>query len=189
MLAVTINGRRRRLEIVGIVLTPEFIYQLQPGAIIPDFKSYAILWMGRKSLEAAFNMEGAFNELALSLEKGARIEDVVMWLDPILAPYGGLGAHGRRDQVSHRYLSEEFRSLGMMAKMFPTIFLGVAAFLLNVVLTRLMPTQRGQIAILKAFGYGNITLVVHYLKLTAIIVPKGTTKKMVSIAAGKRSGV
>jgi putative ABC transport system permease protein len=184
-LAATVNGRRRRLEITGIVLTPEFVYQLQPGSIIPDFKSYGILWMGRDALEAAFNMEGAFNDLALELEKGANIDEIVLRLDPILAPYGGLGAHGREDQVSHRYLSEEFRSLQMMATMFPTIFLGVAAFLLNVVLTRLMATQRGQIAILKAFGYHTPALVAHYLKLTAVIVLVGVA---IGIAGGAWMG-
>ncbi len=173
LLSAIINGRRRQFEISGIVLTPEFVYQLQPGSIIPDFKSYAILWMGRKPLQAAFGMEGAFNDLSLRLEKGAQLEDVVMRLDRVLAPYGGLGAYGRESQNSHRYLSEEFRSLAMMATMFPVIFLGVAAFLLNVVLTRLMATQRGQIAILKAFGYTNTAVVTHYLKLTVLIVLAG----------------
>jgi putative ABC transport system permease protein len=172
-ISATIYGRRRSLDIVGVAVTPEFVFQLQPGAIIPDFQSYAILWMGRKPLEAAFDMTGAFNDLSLRLERGARVEDVVARLDPILAPYGGRGAHGRADQVSHKYLSEEFRQLGVMATMFPVIFLGVAAFLLNVVLTRLMTMQRGQIAILKAFGYRNGALVAHFLKLTAVIVLLG----------------
>ncbi len=180
-LAATINGRRRVLEIVGVALTPEFIYQLQPGSIIPDFKSYAILWMGRKPLEAVFDMNGALNDLALRLERGASSEDIIMRLDPILAPYGGLGAFGRKDQVSHRYLSEEFRSLKLMAIIFPTIFLGVAAFLLNVVLMRLMAMQRGQIAILKAFGYSNAAIALHYLKFTMIIVAIGA---LIGIAGG-----
>jgi putative ABC transport system permease protein len=38
-----INGRRKRLDIVGVALSAEYIYQLQPGSIIPDFKSYGIL--------------------------------------------------------------------------------------------------------------------------------------------------
>ena len=184
-LSATVYGRRRTIEIVGIVVTPEFVFQLQPGAIIPDFRSYAILWMSRRPLEAAVDMEGAFNELSLRLERGARSEDVVARLDTILAPYGGLGAHGRRDQVSHRYLSEEFRQLETMATMFPVIFLGVAAFLLNVVLTRLMAIERGQIAILKAFGYTNAPLVLHYLKLTALIVAAGG---ILGLAAGTYLG-
>ncbi len=184
-LQATIYGRRREITIVGVAVSPEFVFQLQPGAIVPEFKSYGIFWMNRSALEAAFDMDGAFNDLALALERGARADDVVMRLDPILAPYGGLGAHGREDQLSHRYLSEEFRQLETMATMFPVIFLGVAAFLLNVVLTRLMTIERGQIAILKAFGYTNGPLVAHYLKLTAAIVLVGVA---IGIAGGTWMG-
>ncbi len=172
-LGVTIAGRLERLEIVGIVSTPEFIYQLAPGSIVPDFKTYCVIWMHRPQLEAAYHMTGAFNQVAASLSPGTRVEDSVQALDAILRTYGGLGAHGRRDQVSHRYLSEEFKQLGTMATLFPTIFLSVAAFLLNVVIGRLMATQRGQIAILKAFGYTTVDIVAHFLKFEAIIVAVG----------------
>lgn len=172
-LGVTIAGRLKQLEIVGIVSTPEFIYQLAPGSIVPDFKTYCVIWMQRQQLEAAYNMTGAFNQVAAALSPETRVEDAIQALDAILRPYGGLGAHGRRDQISHRYLSEEFKQLGTMATLFPTIFLSVAAFLLNVVIGRLMATQRGQIAILKAFGYTTTDMVIHYLKFTAIIVSVG----------------
>jgi hypothetical protein len=41
-------------------LSPEFIFQIQPGGMIPDFRSFGILWMSEEPLEAAYNMEGAF---------------------------------------------------------------------------------------------------------------------------------
>ncbi|MBM3783652.1 MAG: FtsX-like permease family protein [Acidobacteria bacterium] len=170
---VTINGRRKRVMVVGVVSTPEFIYQLAPGSIVPDFKTYCVLWMNRDALEGAYNMTGAFNEVAASLEPGKRVEDAIDALDHILRPYGGLGAYGRKDQVSHRYLSEEFKQLTVMSTMFPAIFLSVAAFLLNVVIGRLMATQRGQIAILKAFGYTTAQMAVHFVKLTLVIVVTG----------------
>jgi len=172
-LGVTINGRRRVLEIVGVVSTPEFVYQLAPGSIIPDFKSFCVIWMRREPLEAAYNMKGAFNQVAATLERGTRVEDAVVGLDAILRPYGGLGAHGRKDQISHRYLSEEFKQLQQMATIFPVIFLSVAAFLLNVVVGRLLATQRGQVAILKAYGYTTAAMTVHFLKFTALIVCVG----------------
>lgn len=172
-LYATINGRRRALRIVGVALSPEYVYQLQPGSIIPDFRSYGIFWMARRPLAAAFNMEGAFNDVSLRLEAGARLEDVILQLDELLRSYGGTGAIARADQTSHRYLSEEFRQLQNMASMFPTIFLGVAAFLLNVVVTRLIATQRDQVAILKAFGYTTADVAVHYLKLVILIVVGG----------------
>ena len=170
---VTINGRRKRVTVVGVVSTPEFIYQLAPGSIVPDFKTYCVMWMNRDALEGAYNMTGAFNEIAASLEPGARVEDATDALDNILRSYGGLGAYGRKDQVSHRYLSEEFKQLTVMSTIFPVIFLSVAAFLLNVVIGRLLATQRGQIAILKAFGYTTFDMAVHFLKLTLVIVVIG----------------
>jgi putative ABC transport system permease protein len=172
-LGVTIAGRLRQLEIVGVVSTPEFIYQLAPGSIVPDFKSYCVIWIHRSQLEAAYNMTGAFNQVSASLSPGIRVEDAVMALDAVLRTYGGLGAHGRRDQISHRYLSEEFKQLASMATLFPAIFLSVAAFLLNVVIGRLMATQRGQIAILKAFGYTTVDMAVHYLEFAGVIVAIG----------------
>lgn len=173
-LQVTVNGRRRVLDVVGIVSTPEFIYQLAPGSIVPDFKTYVVVWMDGRTLEGAYDMTGAFNQVAASLSRGTRVEDVVAAMDVILRPYGGLGAHGRKEQVSHRYLSEEFKQLTMMSTLFPAIFLSVAAFLLNVVVSRLMTTQRSQIATLKAFGYTTAAVAWHFLKFTAVIVLLGT---------------
>ncbi len=179
-IAATIFGRRQRLTIVGVASSPEFIYQLQPGSIVPDFKSYAILWMNREPLEAAFNMKEAFNQLSIRLERQGVAEDVIARVDRLLETYGGLGAHTRKEQISHKYLSEEFKQLKQMATMFPAIFLSVAAFLLNVVISRLMATQRTQIAILKAFGYENGAIIAHFLKFAAAIVAVGVALGIVA---------
>ena len=168
-----INGRRRDLTVVGVALSPEHIYQISPGALFPDYKRYGVFWMARKPLASAYDMDGAFNDVALTLIPGAVEEDVIARLDALLARYGGLGAYGRKDQVSHRYLSEEFRQLGTLATLFPVIFLGVAAFLLNIVLGRLVSIQREQVAVLKAFGYGNAAIGLHYAKLVLWIVVAG----------------
>jgi putative ABC transport system permease protein len=168
-----INGRWKTLTVVGVALSPEFVLQVRPGAISPDFKRYGILWMGRKALATAYDMEGAFNELSVTLAPGARPEDVIRSLDNILDRYGGLGAYGRKDQMSHRFLSEEFRQLESSAEIYPSIFIAVAAFLLNVVITRTVSTQRDQIAALKAFGYTTTDAAVHFVKLVLLIVVLG----------------
>ena len=126
-----------------------------------------------QALAAAYDMDGAFNDVILSATRGASVSSIVESLDELLEPYGGLGAYSRDDQLSHRFLSEEFRQLAGMAKIFPVIFLGVAAFLLNVVLRRLISTQREQIAALKAFGYSNVTIGIHYTKLVVVIASLG----------------
>ena len=160
-----INGKRKALTLVGVALSPEYVYQIAPGAMFPDFKRYGVLWMGRHALAAAYDMDGAFNNVSLSLTPGADEQAVIDRLDGLLARYGGIGAYGRKDQFSNRFLSEELKQLQTTATVFPSIFLGVAAFLLNVVVTRLIATQREQIAILKAFGYRHLAIGWHYLKL------------------------
>jgi putative ABC transport system permease protein len=173
-LDVIIHGRLERLRISGIALSPEFIYQIGPADLMPDYERYGVFWMNRRALGHAFGMEGAFNSVVLTLQAGVGEAAVIDALDHILAPYGGIGAYGREDQISHRFLGEELNQLGVMAVVFPTIFLGVAAFLLNVLLARIIRTQRQQVAVLKAFGYSNRDLALHYGMLTGLIVLAGT---------------
>ncbi|MBL8274325.1 MAG: ABC transporter permease, partial [Xanthomonadales bacterium] len=129
----TIYGRSQRFRLVGIVLSPEYVYQIQPGAAFPDFKRFGVFWMGRRALEAAADMDGAFNSVVLRLLPGTQPTHVIAPLDALLRRYGGQGAYARADQLSHRFLDGEFEQLRTTARLFPTIFLGVAAFLLNVV--------------------------------------------------------
>ena len=172
-LPVIINGRYQRLEIVGLALSPEFIYQIRPGDLFPDFQRYALLWMNRSAVAAAFGMEGAFNSVTLTLAPAYHPEPLIERLDLLLAPWGGLGAHDREQVVSHHYLQEELIQLETMAIWMPAIFLGVAAFLLNVVAGRLIRSQREQIAVLKAFGYSNLVVAAHYLALMLVLVFAG----------------
>ncbi|MBS1243258.1 MAG: putative permease, partial [Nitrospirae bacterium] len=184
-----INGKWKTLTVTGIALSPEFVLQVRPGAISPDFKRYGILWMGRKALGTAYDMEGAFNDVVLTRSPGSQAEDVISRLDAVLDRYGGFGAVARKDQMSHRFLSEEFRQLEQSASLYPMIFISVAAFLLNVVITRTVSTQRDQIAALKAFGYTTSDVAVHFVKLVLLIVAIGTIGgTLLGIKLGKGLG-
>ena len=167
------NGRYRDLRVVGVALSPEFIMQIEPGSVFPDPQRYGVMWMGRAALEAAYDMDGAFNDLVFTRAPGEDLDEVVSRLDELLKPYGGQGAYGREDQASHFLLTQEFRSLQGTATVLPLVFLGVAAFLLNIVITRLISLQREQIAVLKAFGYRNSDVGIHYAKLVLIIALTG----------------
>lgn len=169
-MALVINGRYQSLHISGIAMSPEFIYQIRPGDLFPDFSRYAIVWMNRTALEAAFGMDGAFNNLVLSIAAGHSSASVIAALDLLLEPWGGLGAYDRDEQTSHRYLSQELVQIRSMAIFLPLIFISVAAFLLNVVAARVIRTQREQIAVLKAFGYTSFAIAMHYLTLVLVVV-------------------
>jgi putative ABC transport system permease protein len=172
-LRATINGRRKTLTVVGHALSPEYIYQIAPGAMFPDYHRYGVLWMARKPLASAYDMDGAFNDVTLTLSKGGNAQDVIDRLDELLKSYGGIGAYARKDQLSNRFLSEELKQQKTIATVFPVIFFGVAAFLLNIVISRLVSLEREQIAVLKAFGYSDFAIGLHYTKLVLMIVSIG----------------
>ncbi|QTF91248.1 ABC transporter permease [Halomonas sp. BM-2019] len=162
-----------RLRLAGIALSPEFLYQVAPTDLMPDYRRYAILWMNQRALANAFGMEGAFNQVTLTLQAGARREAVIDALDLALARYGGTGAWTRDDQPSHRFIEEELNQQRLQATVLPAIFLSVSAFLLHVVMGRMIQTQREQVAVLKAFGYRDGELARHFGLLAGAIVLLG----------------
>jgi putative ABC transport system permease protein len=168
-LAVILNGKRESLKIVGSVLSPEYVYAIPPGQLFPDNTRYAILWLNRDALAAAFNMTGAFNELVLRLDANADRTDLIRQIDARLAPYGSRGAYLRNEQISDRFVTNELAQLRVMTGILPPMFLGVAAFLTHIVLSRLIDTERETIGLLKAFGYRNSAVSLHYVKLAAVI--------------------
>ena len=171
---VLLNQRMQGFHITGIALSPEYVYAVKPGLPIPDDRYYAILWVDRSAAEAAFDMKGAFNDAIVSLAPGVDPKPVIAELDRLLEPYGSVGAIEQRDQTSNRFLQDELNQQKLMAITIPFIFFGISAFLLNVVLGRMVAAQREQIATLKALGFPTARLVLHYMKLVFIIVLIGS---------------
>lgn len=169
-----INSRWESLRIVGIALSPEYIYEIRPSDVFPDSRRFGVLWMSRDVLGPAFNMERAFNDVAVSLVHGADAREVISRLDEILKRYGSLGAYDRSEQISFRFLTDELGELRAYGFILPTLFLCIVAFLLNVLLSRVVGFQRVQIAVLKAFGYTNIEIGLHYLELALVAVCAGS---------------
>jgi putative ABC transport system permease protein len=181
-----INGKRRELRIVGTALSPEFVYALGPGALMADDKRFGILWMEHETLAAAHDLKGAFNSVSLDLERGTNTAQILQQLDRLLGRYGGVGAIARKDQLSNWFVMNEMEQLRTMSLILPTIFLVVSAFLTNMVMGRLVATERGQIGLMKAFGYSRTEVGLHYAKFVVGIVFVGS---LIGIAAGTWLGL
>jgi putative ABC transport system permease protein len=176
-----LNGRKRTLRIVGTALSPEFIYTLGPGDLMPDDRRFGIVWMSEKALAAAYDLTGAFSSVHLKLTRGASEQAVIERLDALLTRYGGLGAHGRRDQTSHAFLDAELRQLQAISRILPPVFLLVAAFLVNMTLSRLIMLEREQIGLFKALGYRSTAVGLHYLEFALAI---GCVGILIGLAVG-----
>ncbi|MFM9847966.1 MAG: ABC transporter permease [Hyphomicrobiaceae bacterium] len=180
-ITVLLNGKKRVVKVVGVALSPEFIYALGPGDLMPDDRRFAVLWMSEKALAGLFDLDGAFNSVTLKLLPGASQTHVIKTLDDLLGRYGGTAAYGRADQLSHAFLDAELRQLNALRRVMPPIFLLVSAFLLNMTLSRMIALEREQIGLLKALGYPTATIAGHYLKVILAITAVGV---MIGFIAG-----
>ena len=179
-----VNGKLRPLRITGTAVSPEYIFAGLWGT--PDVRAFGVFWVDEQELAAALDMEGAFNHVALKLTPQASQPAIIDAVSRQLAPFGGLPAHGRDEQVSHQMLDNEIRGQQVQGTLLPAIFLAVAAFLLHVVAARLVATQREQVAALKALGYANGAIARHYLKLVTPMVGGGLA---LGLLLGKWLGV
>lgn len=172
-LQAVLRGNKRTLTVVGTALSPEFVYAIGPGALMPDEERFGIFWMGRDALAAAYDLEDSFNNVALSLLRGTDPAAVLDRLDHLLEDYGGVGAYARKDQVSNWFIMNELEQLRSMSRILPTVFLAVAGFLTNIVLARLIAIERSEIGLIKAFGYSNLAVGWHYAKLAMVMAGLG----------------
>ncbi len=172
-LAVLLQGAKREVRITGLALSPEYVYAMGPGQLMPDDKRFGVVWMGREALAAAYDLEGAFNDVSLALLPGTDPRAVIDRLDGLTDRYGGTGAIPRADQTSHWFLMNEFDQLRTMATILPTVFLLAAAFLTNTFLGRLIEIERREISILKAFGYRNSEIGLHYALMALAMTSVG----------------
>jgi len=172
-LQANLGGKRDLLHIVGIGLSPDSIYVVQPGLLLSDNRLYGIVWAPREKLEAVWNMDGAFNHLAVELENPADGHKIQTQIDELLSNYGGTGSILRDDQESHARIRDELNELRTMAFLAPAIFLSVTIFLLHMVFSRWIGQQRERIATLRAFGYRVHEIAWHVLQVISIWIGAG----------------
>jgi putative ABC transport system permease protein len=171
-ITLLMNGRLQRVHVTGIALSPAYIFAAAHGGFADDTR-FGVVWMSEERLAAAYDLRGAFNLLALRLADDAQVDALIATLDRELAPYGAAGAYARKDQLSNKVLTQEIDEQRVFGTVLPAVFLAVAVFLLHVLITRHIATERTQLAALKAMGYGGATIGRHYFAFTGVTVLTG----------------
>jgi putative ABC transport system permease protein len=165
-IALILNRKREEYTIVGTAISPEYVYMVRgEGDFVPDPEHFGILYIKESYARDVLDFQDACNQIIGKMVPGTT-QDVNALLDRIdrrLDPYGVLATVPRERQASHRFLSDEIMGLGVSATIMPAILLFVAALVLNVLMARLAERQRTIIGTLKAIGYSNIKIFIHFL--------------------------
>ncbi|MBC8355801.1 MAG: FtsX-like permease family protein [Planctomycetes bacterium] len=162
---LVLNNRRQELFIVGTAISSEFTYLVGPGSFVPDPIHYGVFYIKRSYAEDVFDFDGAANEVVgiLAPEARERVDEILLRAERMLDPYGVFATTPLDLQQSDQFLSNEIRGLGEIATVIPTIFLAVAALVLNVLITRMARRQRAVVGTLKALGYYDQQIFWHFL--------------------------
>jgi len=170
----TINNRKETLRIVGTALSPEYVYMIRSGQeFIPNAGGFGVLFVKETFAEMILDMRDACNEIVGAVDDPERLDSIFDRAKETLEPYGVLATIKQHDQVSNRFLSDEIRGLGVAAKIDPSIFLGIAALILMLMLGRMVKRERTEIGVLKAYGYTDLAIMGHYLKFASLVAVAG----------------
>lgn len=164
------KGEKTVFEISGVGISPEYVYALNPASMLPDDLHFGVFWMRHEVLEQLAQKQGAFNNIIAQLGVGASLDLIKLEIDQVMSSFGSLGSYDRKKQISNMFVQDEIRQQKSMAAIIPSIFVAVGAFILNVVVSRLVTLHRGQISILKALGYTSFQLAFYYWKLITLIL-------------------
>lgn len=163
-LTMIIEGKEATFSIASGAISPEYVYAVSSlQELLPDKETFGIAYIDRIELEQLTSRVNEYNDLSFSLEKGYTFDDVKKNLEDELDEYGLLEIVKQKDQISANMLDTEINSVSAMSSSVPILFSGMAAIVLYLMLKRVIEQERTQIGTLKAFGYSNNTLLLHYI--------------------------
>ncbi|MCC9607174.1 FtsX-like permease family protein [Blastopirellula sp. JC732] len=168
------NDRRQEFFVVGTAISAEFTYLLGPGALTPDPENFGVFYVPQRFAEDAYDFSGAANQLVGAVAPGTNLDRLLDDIELQLSPFGVFSATPLKDYTSNYYISNEIEQLATFATFLPSVFLAVAALVLNVLMTRLARQQRVVVGTFKAIGYSDWTLFIHFLKYGAAVGVAGS---------------
>ena len=171
-ISVVLNRKRQSYLIVGTAISPEYVYLVRgQGDLVPDPEHFGILYIKEQYAREVLDFQDATNEIVGRLvpDAGVDVETLLNRMDRILEPFGVMNTTPRSRQASHRVLSDEINGGRISSTTVPLVFLGAAALVLNILMSRLAERQRTIIGTLKALGYTDREVLGHYVSFGFVV--------------------
>ncbi len=165
-----INGRIHSLKVSGIASSSEFVYLMEnEQSLMPAPEKFGVAYTSEAFAQSVFGYRGSYNEVLVTTETDADIDDVIDRIEQKLDKYGVKKIIKLEDQLSNDVLEQELDGIEMLSSVLPVMFLTVAAIIISIMLSRIVNNDRMAIGVLKALGYGNRIVLSHYIKYALAI--------------------
>ncbi len=173
-LGISVEEKKYSLRIVGYGLSPEYVYMIRTlQEMVPAPERFGILWVPKHFAETALDMKEACNNILGEVDDPKELDAILDRADKVLDGYGVFAKVKQQDQISVRFLGDEIQGLAVNARITPTLFLAIAALILFVLLSRMVRMERTQIGLMKAYGYSDWSVALHYLQYGVILSAAG----------------
>ncbi len=162
-----IGGTEYSLEVIGVVGSPEYIYLMEnEQALLPAPDKFGVIYISEEFAQMVLGYQGSYNEVMIKIDEEQlnRIDSIMDEIEDELDRYGVRRITKRDDQLSHSMMMQEVESLEAMSGAITFIFLMVAAVIINIMLSRMVKRDRTSIGVMKAIGYTNMDILIHYAK-------------------------
>lgn len=167
---IKINGRQISFNVSGIASSSEYAYMMEnEQSMLPDPEGFGVVYLEEDYLRKIYSSRGNFNEILLTVNNDDNIDKTADQIEDELDKYGVSRIIKKSDQLSNNMLSQEISGLEMMSQSIPVVFLVFAGIMLSSMLSRIVKKDRTSIGVLKALGFTDGEIVIHYLKYAAIV--------------------
>ncbi len=176
-----INGKVYPITISAIAGNPEYIYLMEnEEALIPAPEKFGVVYVKEQFARTVLGYQGSYNEILIRIKSDYhyKIDSILDEVEDALEKYGVKSITKRENQLSHSLMMQEVDQLEMMSAAITIMFLGIAALIINIMLSRTVKNDRIAIGVLKAIGYSNKSIMWHYTKFSLAIGVVGSTLGM-----------
>ena len=162
------EGYKIQKQIRGLGYSPEYVYHESEYGTLPDYNKIGFAYLSYK----AFPTDNVtYNVLNVKFDGTAQNYDKL--LDYRLGGYY-ISFMERSEHSSVSQMSNQITLHKMMADIFPVVFILISMLILLTTMTRMVSHQRTKIGILKANGFKNYVIILHYASYGSLLVLTGS---------------
>ncbi len=171
MITFEFDNQTMEKEIKGLGYSPEYVYEASPSSLTPDFSELGFAYLSYN----AYPQDLQYNKMLVKYdcsdkEFKEKLDDSMDYLS----------FTKKENHLSVSKFANEMVQHKMIGDVFPVVFIIVTFLTLLTTMTRIVTNQRTQIGILKAVGFKDSTIILHYLSYAFFPVLLGAVLGLVT---------
>ena len=160
-LKLDISGQTLKLKVKGLVNTPDHVYFVKDSTeIFPTHKNYGFVYIPADTFSKEMNFDVTYNKAYVDVDKKNNVSSVKK---AIQKNFDFLSVTDRDASFSYAGYQSEVEEGQTYAPVFTGLFLMIAILSVMSTMNRFVRQQRVQIGTLKALGFKNRKIYIHYI--------------------------